>query len=64
MEKDCQYCTGHSRDRKELMYTQTSDYKIIINRCNFLEDNLIGGSVPHSVYGIKISYCPMCGREL
>jgi hypothetical protein len=63
-EKVCEYCMVKSIKRKALMYTQTSDYRIFINRCNFLEDNVIGGSVPHSVYGIKINFCPMCGRDL
>lgn len=61
----CEYCTGnHCVKRKALMYTQTSDYKVFINSCNYLEDNVVGGTVPHSVYGIKINFCPMCGREL
>jgi hypothetical protein len=60
----CEYCSGKPYERKELMYTQTSDYKVFINSCNYLEDNVIGGTVPHSVYGIKINFCPMCGRDL
>ena len=66
MDKDrCEFCmVTPCINRKELMYAQTSDYKVIINSCNYLEDNVIGGTVPHSVYGIKINYCPMCGRHL
>jgi hypothetical protein len=61
----CMYCNGNPLfERKPLMYTQTSDYKVFINSCNYLEDNVVGGTVPHSVYGIKINFCPICGREL
>jgi hypothetical protein len=64
-ETKCEYCTGkHCIKRKELMYNQTSDYKVFINSCNYLEDNVVGGTVPHTVYGIKINFCPMCGRDL
>lgn len=61
---NCEYCSDKPLTRKSLMYCQTSDYNVSINRCNHLEDNVVGGSVPHSVYGIKINYCPMCGRKL
>lgn len=61
----CDYCTGTpSIHRKELMYTQSNDYKVFLNECHYLEDNIIGGTVPHTVYGIKIHFCPMCGRKL
>lgn len=63
--EECEYCSTYPCiKRKELMFTQTNDYKVFINGCNYLEDNVIGGTVPHSVYGIKINYCPMCGRNL
>ena len=65
MEKEnCEYCVDKPLKRKELMYTQTSDYKVFINNHNYLEDNVVGGAVPHSVYGIKINFCPMCGKDL
>jgi predicted metal-binding protein len=61
----CGYCTGRPLvDRKPLMSSQTSDYSVFINSCNYLEDSVIGGSVPHSLYGKKINFCPICGREL
>jgi hypothetical protein len=61
----CEYCTGRPLlERKNLMISYTSDYKVFINQCNYLEDSVIGNSVPHSLHGVKINYCPMCGREL
>lgn len=64
-EEKCEYCTGTPLvDRKPLMASQTSDYNVFINSCNYLEDSVIGGSVPHSLYGVKINFCPLCGRKL
>jgi hypothetical protein len=61
----CEYCTGEPlRDRKNLMTSYMSDYKVFINSCNYLEDSVVGNSVPHSLFGEKINFCPMCGREL
>jgi hypothetical protein len=61
----CEYCTGKPLvDRKPLMISYTSDYKVFINSCNYLEDSVIGNSVPYSLHGVKINFCPVCGREL
>jgi hypothetical protein len=66
VEKEkCEYCTGRPLlERKNLMSSFTSDYKVFINQCNYLEDSVIGNSVPHSLHGIKINFCPVCGRKL
>ncbi|MEK3770074.1 hypothetical protein MKY14_16100 [Paenibacillus sp. FSL R5-0887] len=64
-EKKCGYCTGRPLvDRKPLMKSQLSDYSVFINSANYLEDSVIGGSVPHSLYGVRIKFCPVCGKEL
>ncbi|GFN32485.1 hypothetical protein [Paenibacillus xylaniclasticus] len=64
-EETCEDCNGRPLDdRKPLMKSQTSDYSVFINNCNYLEDSVIGGSVPHSLYGVKINFCPVCGRKL
>ena len=48
MGEKCEYCTGRPLvDRKPLMSSQTSDYSVFINDCNYLEDSVIGGSVSH-----------------
>jgi len=61
----CEYCTGEPlKDRAALMSNQAGDYFVFINQCNFLEDNVIGGSKPHSLYGVHINFCPRCGRDL
>ncbi|MFI2856900.1 hypothetical protein ACH6EH_07140 [Paenibacillus sp. JSM ZJ436] len=61
----CRHCTGMPLvDREPLMCSQTSDYSVFINRCNYLEDSIVGGSAPHSLYGVKINFCPVCGRTL
>lgn len=41
-----------------------SDYTVFINSCNYLEDSVIGSSVPYSLLGVKINYCPICGKKL
>ena len=52
----CPYCTGKPFiDRKPLMVSQTSDYNVFINSVNFLEDSVIGNSVPWSLIGVKIN---------
>lgn len=64
-EEKCEYCTGRPLlERKNLMTSNSSDYKVFINQCNYLEDSVIGNSVPHSLHGVKINFCPVCGREL
>ncbi|MDQ0268898.1 hypothetical protein [Cytobacillus purgationiresistens] len=61
----CEYCTGRPLlERKNLMVSYSSDYKVFINQCNYLEDSVIGNTVPHSLHGVKINFCPMCGRDL
>jgi hypothetical protein len=61
----CKYCTGRPFvDREPLMKAQLSDYNVFINGANHLEDNVVGGSVSHSLYGVKINFCPVCGRKL
>lgn len=63
--KGCGHCTGRPLvDRKPLMKAQLSEYNVFINGCNYLEDSVIGGSVPHSLYGVKIRFCPVCGKKL
>ena len=59
----CKYCEGKYKDKEPLMYKNNSDYAIKINSCNYLEENRVGGQ-KESIYGIKINYCPMCGRKL
>ena len=64
----CEYCNGKCAgnhiERKKLMINNKGDYFVIINKCNYLEDSVIGHSCDHSLFGIKINYCPMCGGKL
>ena len=60
----CDYCTGDVLKRKRLMENTKEDYFVVINDCNYLEDNVIGNSVKWSLFGKKINFCPMCGRRL
>ena len=63
----CKYCetyNGHWSKRDKLMSNDNGTYYVIINDCNYLEDSVIGHSVPYSLFGVKINYCPMCGRKL
>lgn len=61
----CPYCSGRPlADRKPLMRNHSDDYSVFINSCNYLEDSVIGGSELHSLYGVKIYFCPVCGRKL
>ncbi|WP_124115361.1 hypothetical protein [Paenibacillus xylanexedens] len=63
--ENCKYCAGESStDREPLMKAQLSDYSVFINSVNYLEDSIVGGSAPHSLYGVKINYCPVCGKGL
>lgn len=63
--ENCGYCTGRPIvDREPLMKSQLSNYSVFINSANYLEDSVIGGSVPYSLYGVRINYCPVCGRSL
>ena len=59
----CKYCEGKYKDKEPLMYKNNSDYVIKINSCNYLEENRVGG-YKDSIYGIKLNYCPMCGKKL
>lgn len=59
----CKYCEGKYKDKEPLMYKNNSDYVIKINSCNYLEENRVGGQ-KESIYGIKLNYCPMCGKKL
>lgn len=64
-KEDCKYCSGKPFvDREPLMKAQLSDYSVTINSVNYLEDSIIGGSASHSLYGVKVNYCPICGRKL
>ncbi|MFE6075660.1 hypothetical protein ACFVQB_14405 [Paenibacillus sp. NPDC057886] len=63
--ENCRYCIDKiSTDREPLMKAQLSNYSVFINNVNYLEDSIAGGSAPHSLYGVKINYCPVCGRNL
>lgn len=67
MDKEkCEYCTGKPLlDRKPLMSNGKGDYTVFINRCNHLEDSKVGDwSKKYSLFGVKINFCPVCGREL
>lgn len=62
---NCEHCTGRPLlERKNLMANNRNDYRVFINECNYLEDSVIGNTVPYSLLGVKINFCPMCGREL
>jgi hypothetical protein len=65
-EEKCDYCTGKPLlDRKPLMSNNKGDYTVFINQCNYLEDSEVGDRTKKfSLFGIKIKYCPACGREL
>ena len=64
-KENCEYCTGSPlKDRKNLMKSYSSSYSVFINECNYLEDSVIGNSVHYSLHGVKINYCPICGRKL
>ena len=63
----CRYCENknkHWSKRKKLMSNEKGDYYVVINECNYLEDSVIGHSVSYSLFGVKINYCPMCGKKL
>ncbi|ASA22650.1 hypothetical protein [Paenibacillus donghaensis] len=62
----CYYCTEKPLiDRKCLMSSGKGDYSVFINSCNYLEDSEIGDwNAKFSLHGVKINYCPMCGRVL
>lgn len=46
----CGYCTGRPLvERGNLMINSDKSYKVFINQCNFLEDSVIGNTVPHSL---------------
>lgn len=67
--ENCEYCHGKPlTERKPLMSNVMTNgignYTVFINSCNFLEDSVIGNSVPYSLHGVKINYCPICGRKL
>ena len=66
MDKEkCEHCSGKPLiDRKPLMINSTGNYTVFINSCNYLEDSVTGNSVHYSLRGIKINFCPACGREL
>ncbi|MGR5868134.1 hypothetical protein ACT7C5_09905 [Bacillus pacificus] len=63
--EQCEYCTGNSYKRKPLMQNGKGDYYVSINSCNYLEDSEVGDrNVKFSLFGERINFCPMCGREL
>lgn len=63
--EDCKYCNGNWKDRESLMKNSEGDYYVKINNCNYLEDNKIGDfGQKFSLFGIKIDFCPKCGRKL
>jgi hypothetical protein len=63
-KEKCEYCTGNGYARKPLMKNNKGDYFIVINSCNYLEDSVVGNSTEYTLFGEKIKFCPMCGREL
>ncbi len=47
------------------MQNGKGDYYVSINSCNYLEDSEVGDrNVKFSLFGERINFCPMCGREL
>ncbi|MGV6935898.1 hypothetical protein ACWA2B_10325 [Paenibacillus sp. CMM36] len=62
----CGYCSGMPLvGRKPLMNSGKGDYSVFINSCNYLEDSEIGDwNAKFSLYGVKINFCPVCGRTL
>ncbi len=62
----CNYCNGKPLvDKKPLMSNYKGDYTVFINRFHYLEDSEIGdSSKKFSLLGIKINFCPVCGRKL
>lgn len=62
---NCEYCTGRPLvDRKPLMSNGKGNYTVFINSCYHLEDSEIGDwNAKFSLYGVKINYCPICGRK-
>jgi DNA-directed RNA polymerase subunit RPC12/RpoP len=64
--KKCEYCSGKPLiDRKPLMRSGEGDYTVFINSCNYLEDSeVLDCSKKFSLYGVKINFCPVCGRKL
>lgn len=64
-EEKCAYCVEDYRNRKPLMSSGKGDYAVYINSCNYLEDSEIGDwNFKFSLYGVKIKFCPVCGKEL
>lgn len=62
---NCEYCIGRWTERKSLMKNGKGDYYVKINSCNYLEDSEVGNfNFKYSLFGEKINYCPICGREL
>lgn len=66
MNIDCEYCSGKPLvNRKPLMSNGKGNYTVFINSCNYLEDSEIGGqNAKFSLFGVKINYCPVCGKAL
>ncbi|MET3209705.1 UNVERIFIED_CONTAM: hypothetical protein ABIC26_002652 [Paenibacillus sp. PvR008] len=62
----CKHCTGRpTEDREPLMSNGKGDYTVFINSCNYLEDSEVGNrSIKCSLFGVKIYFCPVCGRKL
>lgn len=64
-EGECKYCIKDYRKRKPLMSNGKGDYQVFINSCNYLEDTEIGDwTKKFSLFGVKINFCPICGKEL
>lgn len=57
---ECKFCQGKFSERAKIMENKSKTHYVIINECNYLEDNIKGGN-DKCLYGIKINYCPMCG---
>lgn len=63
--ENCQFCTGKISERQPLMKNGEGNYYVIINRFNYLEDSEVGDfTAKFSLFGEKIRFCPMCGRNL
>lgn len=60
---ECKFCKGGYQQRIRLMENNDKTHHVVINEFNYLEDNITGGK-DNCLYGLKINFCPMCGRKL
>lgn len=61
--KKCDYCEGSDIKRKHLM-SDTDNNVVIINSCGYLEESRTSINTIGIYIGVKINFCPMCGRKL